>query len=164
MAVTKKAVGKATKPLCYTFSRGRRPARAVVSPSGPGFAVADCPILRHRLGAAALLSVGHRLFNAMQLTLIIPELIWPEPDDRDTLDGLGCPALTTVIARGRRTRQPPLSGEATLCGAFGLGENVAYAPLRALGEERPLDPADTPEAHERNRRIEFHLAARARTP
>lgn len=35
---------------------------------------------------------------------------------------------------------------------------------QGFGEERPLDPADTPEAHERNRRIEFHLAARARTP
>jgi hypothetical protein len=110
----------------------------VVCRSGPVFAVADHPILRHRLGVAALLSVCHRLFNAMRLTLIVPELLWPEPDDRDTLDGLACPALTTVIARGRRTRRPPLSGEATLCGAFGLGEDVAYAPLRALGEERPL--------------------------
>jgi outer membrane protein OmpA-like peptidoglycan-associated protein len=41
---------------------------------------------------------------------------------------------------------------------------VPAGRLRAegLGETRLLDPADTPGAHERNRRIEFHLAASAR--
>lgn len=29
---------------------------------------------------------------------------------------------------------------------------------QGFGETRPLDPGDSPEAHERNRRIEFHLA------
>lgn len=32
---------------------------------------------------------------------------------------------------------------------------------RGHGEDRLLDPGSTPEAHERNRRIEFHLAAKA---
>jgi outer membrane protein OmpA-like peptidoglycan-associated protein len=38
------------------------------------------------------------------------------------------------------------------------GVPVARLQPRGFGEERLLDPADTPEAHERNRRIEFHLA------
>ena len=78
----------------------------------------------------------------MQLTLIIPELIWPEPDDRDTLDTLACPALNTVLVRSRLLRRPPQSLEATLTDAFGLPEGAPYAPLRLLGESAgPAVPA-----------------------
>lgn len=70
----------------------------------------------------------------MQLTLLVPELIWPEPDDRDTLDALACPALTTLIARSHFVRRPPQSLEATLTDAFGLPEGAPYAALRLLGE------------------------------
>ena len=70
----------------------------------------------------------------MQLTLVVPELVWPEPDDHDTFDALPCPGLGTLIARGRLSRRPPQSVEATLCDAFGLTENVAYAAFRVLGE------------------------------
>jgi hypothetical protein len=70
----------------------------------------------------------------MQLTLVVPELVWPEPDDRQTLDALPCPGLCTLIARSQRTRRPPQSVEATLTDAFGLAENVAYAAFRVLGE------------------------------
>ena len=38
----------------------------------------------------------------MRLTLLIPELIWPEPGDAETFAGLACPALATLLARGRR--------------------------------------------------------------
>ena len=70
----------------------------------------------------------------MQLTLVVPELIWPEPDDRESFDALPCDSLNTLIARSRRTRRPPQSLEATLCDAFGLAENAAYAAFRVLGE------------------------------
>ncbi len=70
----------------------------------------------------------------MQLTLLIPELIWPEPDERETLDGLLCPALNTLIARSRLTRRAPQSLEATLTDAFGLPEGAPYAAFRLLGE------------------------------
>ena len=36
----------------------------------------------------------------MQLTLVVPELIWPEPEDRDALTDLACPALETLLMRG----------------------------------------------------------------
>jgi hypothetical protein len=70
----------------------------------------------------------------MQLSLLVPELIWPEPDDRDTLDGLACPALETLFARSRLGRQPPQSLEATLSDAFGHAQAAPYAAFRLLGE------------------------------
>jgi len=70
----------------------------------------------------------------MQLTLLVPELIWPEPDDRDTLDKLACPALNTLLVRSRLTRRPPQSLEATLTDLFGHPEGAPYAAFRLLGE------------------------------
>ena len=71
----------------------------------------------------------------MQITLVIPELIWPEADDT-VLDQLACPALTTLLARSRRTRRPAQSLEATLADAFGRSSPTPYAALRLLGEAR----------------------------
>lgn len=69
----------------------------------------------------------------MQLTLLVPELIWPEPDD-GTLDDLDCPALGTLLARSPRTSRPAQSFEATLADAFGQPEGAPYAAFRLLGE------------------------------
>jgi hypothetical protein len=69
----------------------------------------------------------------MQLTLVIPELIWPEPD-AGVLDGLDCPALNLLLARSRRSRRAPQSLEATLTDAFGHAANAPYAAFRLLGE------------------------------
>ncbi|MCM8595264.1 hypothetical protein [Accumulibacter sp.] len=71
----------------------------------------------------------------MPLTLVVPELIWPEPDDRATLDDLSCPGLTALLARSRLTQRPPQSFEATLTDLFGIAGSAAYAAFRALGEE-----------------------------
>lgn len=75
----------------------------------------------------------------MRLTLLIPELIWPEPGDSAALDELPCPALATLLARSKYHR---ISGDidggatfdASLAGCFGLTKNVPFAPLRLLGE------------------------------
>ncbi len=72
----------------------------------------------------------------MQLTLVVPELLWPEPDDRESVDALRCDGLNTLIARSRCTRRPPQSLEATLCDAFGLAGNAAYAAFRVRGSSR----------------------------
>ena len=70
----------------------------------------------------------------MQLTLIIPELIWPEVDD-GVLDGVRCPALETLLARSERTRRAAQSLEATLADALLAGPHEPpYAALRLLGE------------------------------
>ena len=79
----------------------------------------------------------------MQFTLLIPELLWPEPQDRDTLDSLACPALETLLARGARSRQAPQSYEATLCDAAGLPPDAPYAALRRLGEADAVRGTET---------------------
>jgi hypothetical protein len=78
----------------------------------------------------------------MRLTLLIPELIWPEPGDTETFAGLACPSLVTLLARGRRTyaSAEPATFDAAIARAFGLDRAVPYAPLRLLGEG--IDPGD----------------------
>lgn len=76
------------------------------------------------------------------LTLLVPELLWPEPEDREALDRLDCPALATLLARSRLARRPPQSLEATLADLFGHAHSAPHAPyavFRRLGE--PGDPA-----------------------
>ena len=70
----------------------------------------------------------------MHLTLIVPELIWPEPADHDALSGIDCRSLETLLARSRRTRRAPQSLEATLADAFGQPPGAPYAAFRRLGE------------------------------
>ena len=68
------------------------------------------------------------------LTLLVPELLWPEPEDHDVFKGLDCPALTILLARSRLDRRPPQSLEATLADLFGHAEGAPYGVLRKLGE------------------------------
>jgi hypothetical protein len=75
----------------------------------------------------------------MRLTLLIPELIWPEPGDTAALGDLPCPALGTLLARSKRTRTASKSDDgatfdASIAHCFGLAQNVPFAPLRLLGE------------------------------
>ncbi len=78
----------------------------------------------------------------MRLTLLIPELIWPEPGDAETFAGLACPALATLLARGRRTdaTREAATFDAAIARAFGLDRAVPYAALRLLGEG--IDPGE----------------------
>ncbi|QKV57172.1 MAG: hypothetical protein HT580_07980 [Dechloromonas sp.] len=42
----------------------------------------------------------------MHLTLLVPELIWPEPADQFTLGKLSAPGLEWLLARARLERLP----------------------------------------------------------
>ena len=84
--------------------------------------------------AARFFSTFPRTRSRMQLTLVVPELIWPEPEDRDVFADLACPALEALLTRGRRTDEPPQSLEATLADLFGHPEGAPYAAFRLLGE------------------------------
>jgi hypothetical protein len=75
----------------------------------------------------------------MQISLLVPELLWPEPDDHATFADLSCPALETLLARGTPARRPPQSLEATLADAFGLPDEAPYAALRLLGESTAVE-------------------------
>ena len=79
----------------------------------------------------------------MQITLVVPELVWPEPDDRETLAELALPGLATLLARSRLQRRPQQSLEATVCAACGLGDDTAYAACRVHGEEHGQNRAQS---------------------
>ena len=69
-----------------------------------------------------------------RITLFIPELLWPEPEDHDVLEGAGGQALATLLSRGRLSIRPRDSMEAVLIQLFGHPENTPYSALRRLGE------------------------------
>ncbi|MDR1935772.1 MAG: hypothetical protein LBS49_09405 [Candidatus Accumulibacter sp.] len=68
------------------------------------------------------------------LTLLVPELLWPEPEDREALDPLACPALAALLARGRFSRRPPRALESVLVELSGQAAGVSCGALRRRGE------------------------------
>ncbi|NJD25329.1 MAG: hypothetical protein FIB06_07965 [Betaproteobacteria bacterium] len=68
----------------------------------------------------------------MHLTLLVPELVWPEPADAFTLGKLPLPGLEWLLARAVAERAPARPYEAALAGTFGVAG--ALGALRLLGE------------------------------
>ena len=80
----------------------------------------------------------------MRLTLLAPELIWPEPGDQLTLGKLATPGFEWLNARADFDRQPRQSHESALAGLFGLGHggsDIPYGALRLAGESGTDLPA-----------------------
>ena len=75
--------------------------------------------------------------NPLRITLLVPELLWPEPEDREVWDGLDCPALSMLFARGRLSRTTRQSAEEALAELFGQAGAAAGAD-RLLGEADAL--------------------------
>ncbi|MDR3300214.1 MAG: hypothetical protein LBU43_09525 [Candidatus Accumulibacter sp.] len=76
------------------------------------------------------------------LTLLVSELLWPDPDDREALDLLVCPALAALLARGRFSKRRPQALETVLLEAFGHAAEASRGALRLLGESAvPADAA-----------------------
>jgi len=69
----------------------------------------------------------------VHLTLLVPELIWPEPADQFTLGKLDAPGLEWLLARARLERQPRRPFETVLVDSFKLAA-TPFGPLRLLGE------------------------------
>jgi len=69
----------------------------------------------------------------VHLTLLVPELIWPEPADQFTLGKLAAPGLEWLLARARLDRQPRRAFENTLAECCGLAD-APFGALRLLGE------------------------------
>lgn len=70
----------------------------------------------------------------MHITLLIPNLLWPATDDPARPDLSACPALETLLVRGRLCGSAPLGLEQSLCRLFGHDPDAACAPFRRLGE------------------------------
>ncbi len=69
----------------------------------------------------------------MRLTLLVPELIWPEPGDQRTLGKLSAPAFEWLAAHAAFERLPRQAFENVLAEQFGLTE-APFGALRLLGE------------------------------
>lgn len=69
----------------------------------------------------------------MRLTLLVPELIWPEPADQLALGKLAAPGFEWLAARAKLTRQPRRAFELALAHQFALDE-PPFGALRLLGE------------------------------
>lgn len=70
---------------------------------------------------------------AVHLTLLVPELIWPEPNDQLTLGKLPTPGFERFNAHAALQCGPRQAFEQALGGCFGFA-GKAFAPLRRLGE------------------------------
>ena len=70
---------------------------------------------------------------SVHLTLLVPELIWPEPADEHALGKLAAPGLEWVLARARSERSARRPFEKVLADCFGMA-NAPFGALRLLGE------------------------------
>jgi hypothetical protein len=69
----------------------------------------------------------------MQLTLLLPGLLWPRRALEDIVFDLSAPALSLMLGRGRVRWQPTTTAHTWLAHAWGL-DNAPLAALRRLGE------------------------------
>jgi hypothetical protein len=70
---------------------------------------------------------------SVHLTLLVPELIWPEPADRHVLGNLAAPGLEWMLGRARGERGDRRPFEMVLAASFGL-TTPPFGALRLLGE------------------------------
>jgi len=70
---------------------------------------------------------------SVHLTLLVPELIWPEPADQLALGNLAAPGLEWLLARARHERRPRHPFEKVLADCFGMSD-APFGALRLLGE------------------------------
>ena len=77
----------------------------------------------------------------MRLTLLVPELIWPEPNDQLTLGKFSEPGFEWLAAHSTFERQSRRPFETALAQQFGL-DDAPFGPLRLLGEAAAQHPGD----------------------
>jgi len=70
---------------------------------------------------------------SVHLTLLVPELIWPEPADQRALGKLAAPGLEWLLARARHERHSRRPFEKVLAACFGTTD-APFGALRLLGE------------------------------
>ena len=72
----------------------------------------------------------------MHLTLLVPELIWPEPADQFTLGKLSAPGLEWLLAHGTLEQGPRRPFETVLATTCGQTK-APLGALRLLGDDQP---------------------------
>ncbi|MBS1191978.1 MAG: hypothetical protein H6R10_3770 [Rhodocyclaceae bacterium] len=73
-------------------------------------------------------------YIAVRLTFLLPQLIWPEPEDNIALSGLTCPGLEWLLAHGNLSCNPVQPYESALAMLFGQQADAPFGALRLLGE------------------------------
>lgn len=136
------------------------PARAPVPASGP-LTAEDCQVAMARVLASK--QIRFKLSSAELDPSSVPLL--------DQLYGLSrrCPQARMRVdghtdAQGDAAANLRLSqrrAQAVVAALTQRGLPASRLQAQGFGEDRLLDAGSTPEAHERNRRIEFHLAPKA---
>ena len=69
----------------------------------------------------------------VHLTLLVPELIWPEPADQFTLGKLAAPGLEWLLAHALLDQRPRRPFETVLADRFAFTD-APFGALRLLGE------------------------------
>lgn len=77
------------------------------------------------------------LLATVRLTLLVPELIWPEPADQFTLGKLAAPGFEWLMAHASSQQKPRQAFENVLADCFGMPA-AALGSLRLLGEEQEI--------------------------
>jgi len=77
----------------------------------------------------------------MRLTLLVPELLWPEPEDDLAWSNLACPALSRLLSSASLQRTPRTSPEAQAAAWLGLAP-LPLGALRRLGEDQEAPASD----------------------
>lgn len=75
----------------------------------------------------------------MNLTLFVPELLWPEPDDHPALPPSFCPSLLALLSRAEFIRHPAQAAEEALARLFGCAAPYPFGALRRMGEAGPAE-------------------------
>lgn len=95
----------------------------------------------HSIRVSYRLTLPRQTPIAMHLTVFVPDLLWPDIEDKAAFDFPGANDLAKVLALAKRSRRPMQSKdswESLLTGLFGFDDHpLPLAALRALGEDRP---------------------------
>ena len=77
----------------------------------------------------------------VHLTLLVPELIWPEPADQFTLGKLAAPGLEWLLAHALLDQRPRRPFETVLAERFAF-QDAPFGALRLLGEDISEDAVE----------------------
>ena len=80
------------------------------------------------------------------LTLLIPELLWPEPSEKEAFQDLHCPALSQLLSGSAPTRQAACAYENALLNGLNTKQTGSskLAEWRLLGEAKQPQPSQHP--------------------
>lgn len=68
----------------------------------------------------------------MKLTLLVPNLLWPDPQQPEIYHDLQLPSVTTLLSKSQKSTHPPQDIEAWLCTAFDIRKQSGNWPVAPI--------------------------------